>query len=101
MSLMDILGFVNRINNNDASDIVRCFDQIMILYNFIGHKQNVSVSVDGSNAIFEIVFENNMDANNLYNFLNGTHFNIYQNRYIIEMELSGVTILTKIYKVVP
>lgn len=101
MSLMDILGFINRINNDDANNIVRYFDQIMILYNFIGRKQNVSVSVDGSNAIFEILFENSMDAYNMYNFLNGSHFEIYQSRYIIEMELSGVTILTKINKVVP
>lgn len=101
MSLMDILGFVNRIHNDDANNIVRYFDQIMILYNLIGHKQNISVSVDGSNAIFEIVFENSIDASNMYEFLNGSHFGIYQSKYIIEMELSGVTILTKIHKVVP
>ena len=101
MSLMDILGFVNRIHHDDANHIVRYFDQIMILYNFIGRKQNVSVSVDGTNTVFEIVFDNELDASNLYEFLNGTQFNIYQNKYIVEMQLSGVTILTKIYKVVP
>ena len=101
MSLMDILGFVNKIHNNDANSIVRYFDQIMILYNFIGRKQNVSISVDGSNAVFEIVFDNPKDASSIYGFLNGSHFDIYQSRYTIDMELSGVTILTKIYKVVP
>lgn len=101
MSLMDILGFVNRMQNDDANNIVRYFDQIMILYSFIGRKQNVSVSVDGSNATFEIVFENYMDAQRIYEFLNGSQFDIYQTKYIIEMELSGITILTKINKVVP
>ena len=101
MSLMDILGFVNRIHHDDANHIVTYFDQIMILYNFIGRKQNVSVSVDGANTTFELVFDNELDASNLYEFLNGTQFDIYKNRYIVEMQLSGVTILTKIYKVVP
>ena len=98
---MDILGFVNKIHHDDANYIARYFDQIMILYNFIGRRQNVSISMDGTNTAFEIVFDNEVEASNLYEFLNGTQFNIYQNRYTVEMQLSGVAILTKIYKVVP
>lgn len=98
---MDILGFVNKIHHDDANYIARYFDQIMILYNFIGRRQNVSISMDGTNTTFEIIFDNEVEASSLYEFLNGTQFNIYQNRYTVEMQLSGVTILTKIYKVVP
>lgn len=98
---MDILGFVNKIHHDDANYIARYFDQIMILYNFIGRRQNVSISMDGTNTAFEIIFDNEVEASSLYEFLNGTQFNIYQNRYTVEMQLSGVTILTKIYKVVP
>jgi hypothetical protein len=98
---MFILGFVNKIHHDDANYIARYFDQIMILYNFIGRRQNVSISMDGTNTAFEIVFDNEVEASSLYEFLNGTQFNIYQNRYTVEMQLSGVTILTKIYKVVP
>lgn len=97
---MSIIDFVNQIHHEDATNIVQCFDQIMILYNFIGTRQNVSVSVDGNNATFEILFTSSSDASNLYEFLNGTQFVIYQNTYNIEMELSGATIFTKIYKVV-
>ena len=98
---MDILGFVNKIHHDDANYIARYFDQIMILYNFIGRRQNVSISMDGTNTAFEIIFDNEVEASSLYEFLNGTQFNIYQNRYTVEMQLSGDTILTKIYKVVP
>ena len=98
---MDILGFVNKIHHDDANYIARYFDQIMILYNFIGRRQNVSISMDGTNTAFEIIFYNEVEASSLYEFLNGTQFNIYQNKYTVEMQLSGVTILTKIYKVVP
>ena len=98
---MDILGFVNKIHHDDANYIARYFDQIMILYNFIGRRQNVSISMDGTNTAFEIIFDNEVEALSLYEFLNGTQFNIYQYRYTVEMQLSGVTILTKIYKVVP
>ena len=97
---MSIIDFVNQIHHEDATNIVQCFDQIMILYNFIGTRQNVSISVDGNNATFEILFASSSDASNLYEFLNGTQFMIYQNRYNIEMVLSGATIFTKIFKVV-
>lgn len=98
---MSILDFVNQIHSDEANSIVQCFDQIMILYNFVGTRNNVSISIDGSNASFEIVFTNNSDAENLYEFLNGTEFIVYQSKYNIEMQLSGVTVLTKIYKVIP
>ena len=100
MSMIDFMG--NNISHNDPNLIVRYFDQIMILYNFMGtKKQNVNISVNDNDAQFEIVCDSCTDAMNLYQFLNNTHFTIYQITYNIEMQISGVTVLAKIYKVAP
>ena len=100
---MSTSEFISKIDLNSLSDIItKFFDEIMVLYNLVGSRRDMTISSNGnsSRATFNINMSSEDDAVNLYNTLNNTFFTIYRDKYIIEMQLSGRIILTTIYKVI-
>lgn len=100
---MSTLDFIRQIDSDNISNaIARFFDEIMILYRLVGIRDNMSISADNyaSVATFNITMESENDAIELYNNLNDTFFTIYNDKYIIKMQLSGRMISTVIYKAI-
>ena len=100
---MSTSEFVSKINDGNSPDtVVRFFDEIMILYNLLGSKRDMKIYADGgaSVATFTLMMNSDDDAVNIYNTLNNTFFSIYNDKYIIEMSLSGRSVLTSIYKAI-
>ena len=100
---MSTSEFVNKIDKDSVSSIItRFFDEIMILYNLVGSRMDMTITADKSNSVatFMLNMSNENDAINLYNTLNNTYFSIYSDKYIISMQLSGRSISTVIYKTI-
>lgn len=94
--------FIRQINTSDISTIVtKFFDEIMVLYNLIGIRNNMSISVDGNTAaaLFTLSMNNNDDATALFNVLNNTCFSIYSDTFSIHMKLHETEIMTEIRKI--
>ena len=95
--------FIRQINTNDISTVVtKFFDEIMVLYNLIGIRNSMSISVDENMAaaLFTLSMNNNDDATALFSVLNNTYFSIYSDTYYIHMELNEKDIMTEIRKVI-
>lgn len=95
--------FIRQINTNDISAIVtKFFDEIMVLYNLIGTRNNISISVDGNTAaaLFTLSMNTDNDATALFEMLNNTYFSIYSDTFYIYMNLNGKEILTEIRKAI-
>lgn len=100
---MSTNDFVSKIHKeNIISVITNCFDEIMVLYNLVGTKRDMSISLesDSPSARFVLEMGSKEEANNLFESLNNTFFSIYDEKFIIEMELSGRSISTVIYKAI-
>ena len=100
---MSTSEFVNKIDKDSISNVItRFFDEIMILYNLIGNRIDMSISADNSSSVatFTLTMYDENDAINLYNNLNNTYFSIYSDKYIISMQLSGRSISTIINKTI-
>lgn len=100
---MSTSEFVSKIQKDNISGIItRFFDEIMVLYNLVGSRMDMTISADNSSSIATFVLEmvNENDAINLYNTLNNTYFSIYSDKYIISMQLSGRSISTIINKTI-
>lgn len=95
--------FIRQINTNDISAVVtKFFDEIMVLYNLIGVRNNVSISVDGNTAaaLFTLSMNSDEDATALFTILNNTYFSIYSDTFFIYMDLRGKEIITEIRKAI-
>ena len=100
---MNTSEFVSRIDKDSISMVItKFFDEIMILYNLLGNRTDMTISADNSNSIatFLLNMGNEDEALNIYNMLNNTYFSIYSDKYIISMQLSGRSISTVIYKAI-
>lgn len=100
---MSTSEFVSKIDRGSISNVItRFFDEIMILYNLVGSRMDMTISADNSSSVakFVITMTNENDAINLYNNLNNTYFSIYNDKYIILMQLSGRSISTVINKAI-
>lgn len=100
---MSTVDFANKIHQPDMSGIMtRCFDEIMVLYNLLGDMQDMTISADNDSpsARFTLNMKSEEDANSLFESINNTYFSVYEDKYMIEMELSGRSIHTVIYKAI-
>lgn len=98
---MSTVDFVKSITSDDiAKDVVMCFDELMVLYNIIGNRQDIDICTDSSKLpiSFNLLMESEKDAISLTDTMNGLDFSVYSNRYIIAMIRSGATIITVIRK---
>lgn len=95
------IDFIKNFTSDNISSVVsKFFDEIMILYNLIGDRQDVDICTDdeASVATFAILMESEDDASEMYENLNNTDFEVYGNKFGIGMTLSGCTITTTISK---
>lgn len=98
---MNATEFIKNFNSDDISSIVtRFFDEIMVLYNLVGNRQDLDICTDNnaSLATFILLMDSEDDAQKLYDNLNGTTFSVYDNRYDVCMQISGASITTTITK---
>lgn len=98
---MNTTEFIKNFNSDNISSIVtRFFDEIMVLYNLVGNRQDVDICTDNnaSLATFILLMDSDDDAQKLYDNLNGTIFSVYDNRYDVSMQISGASITTTIAK---
>lgn len=98
---MDTVNFVKNLNSDDISSVVaECFDQIMVLYNLVGSRQDVDICTDSNNpsTTFILLMDSKDDAEKLYEELNGSGFSVYGNNFDISMQLQGESIKTVITK---
>lgn len=99
---MDRTDFIKNIDSNDLSAVIaNFFDEIMILYNLIGGRQDLKVQVDESatTATFTLVMDNDSDAKELYSKLNGMDFSIYGITFAIAMNINNESISTTITQI--
>lgn len=100
---MSTNDFVQQINPENLSHIVTIFfDEIMVLYNLIGKRKDLTISadMDSSEASFTIMMNSEEDAVSLCNSLNDTYFSVYDDKYLIQMQVSERTVSTIIKKAI-
>ena len=94
--------FVHNLNSDDIPHIVaNYFDEIMVLYNLVGSRQDIEICTDSSSNIvkFILLMDCEESATELYESLNNTEFSVYRDRFNIVMTLSGSSITTIITKI--
>lgn len=98
---MNTTNFVKNVTSDNIFSIITdFFDEIMVLYNLIGNREDLGIYTEDTSSIatFRIIMESEEDAKNLYDKLNYTDFSVYGNRFSINMILSENTITTTISK---
>lgn len=97
---MDRTDFVKIINSENLSaTIVKFFDEIMILYNLVGGREDLQCIESDNNAsiaTFRLLMDSEEDASLLYDKLNNSNFRIYDINFSISMVLSGTCLMTTI-----
>lgn len=91
----------NNFNSDDLPTIVlNFFDEIMVLYNLVGHRQDLDICTDScnTNATFTLLMESEEDAKELYNNLNASSFSVYNDVFNISMEINRASVKTIITK---
>lgn len=98
---MNTVDFIRDINSDNISSIVvRFFDELMVLYNLIGDRQDLDICTDDSASVatFTILMESEADAVKLHETLHNSEFEVYSDKFNISMSLSGSTVNTIISK---
>jgi hypothetical protein len=96
---MNTTEFIHNIDSDNISLIIaNFFDEIMVLYNLVGSREDLSISSDSnaSLATFMLVMDSDEQALELYESLNNKNFSVYENNFYINMYLSGNRITTVI-----
>ena len=91
--------FIRNFNSDDiASVVTKFFDEIIVLYNLVGNRQDVDICTDNSSssATFILLMDNKEDAKKLYEDLNGMDFTVYGTKYVISMTLSKDSSITTV-----
>lgn len=94
--------FIKIIDSDDLSAVIaNFFDEIMVLYNLVGGRQDLRIQSDGSatTATFTLIMETVDDAQELYEKLNGTDFRVYGNTFGISMDITENAITTIINQI--
>ena len=96
---MNTTEFIHSINSDNISFIIaNFFDEIMVLYNLIGDRQDLNISTDSgaSLATFILIMDSDKEAQELYDSLNNSNFSVYEDVFNINMQLSENKITTVI-----
>ena len=100
---MNTTEFIHNINSDNISFIIaNFFDEIMVLYNLIGNRQDLSILNDSSASLatFVLIMDSEEEARDLYNSLHNSNFSVYENRFDISMYLSENQITTIITRAI-
>lgn len=95
------MDFVRNFNSdNYALLITNFFDEIMVLYNLVGDRNDLEIctDADATVATFTMLMESDKDAQQLYNTLHNSEFEVYGNKFDIVMKLYDSSIKTSIIK---
>lgn len=99
---MNSADFIKNLTSDNTAEMVcRCFDEIMVLYNLVGDRQDLDICTDNNSSTpvkFILMMDSENEAKMLYERLNSYDFEVYGVRYIIDMNLSGASIDTRITK---
>ena len=99
---MNTVDFLKQFESKNTSLIVNFFNELMILYNLFGDKQDIYVhNDDASLAVFRIILDDPSDANRMCNGLDCTEFSVYDLTYTISTQLQEnkdviVTVIRKV-----
>lgn len=102
--MIDTIAFVNGLTSDNIPLMVTSFfDELMVLYNLIGHRQDLHIHAEDSQSLatFTLLMESTEDASKLYNHFNQTKFSVYGKLYIISMEVADTRVRTIINKSIP
>lgn len=94
-------NFIKNLNSHNISCILtRYFDEMMVLYNLIGNREDLDIRANDDCSSLEFVLTANSkeDAYRIYNALNKTSFSVYNSIYNISMEIFENSISTFITK---
>lgn len=94
--------FIKSIRSSDSENIItNFFDEIMVLYNLVGNRSDLSIYNNSDNmiAIFNIKMDTEKDANALYSNLNNSDFSVYNTVFNISMTIDDNIITTTIQKI--
>lgn len=99
---MDAVDFIKGFDSDNMPiTVMNHFDEIMVLYNLVGHRQDLDICTENDGApaaTFILLMDSESDAVDLYNNLNNTDFTVYGNTYDISMQLNQASISTTINK---
>lgn len=99
---MSTYEFIKSISSGDSENIItNFFDEIMVLYNLVGDRSDLSIYNNSNNmiAIFNIKMNTEKDANILYSSLNNSDFSVYNTVFNISMTIDDNIITTTIQKI--
>ena len=87
-------------SNNINNMVVHFFDELMVLYNIIGQREDIKVSSNPDNApiICNLKMNNVNEAERLKNNLGNLSFNVFGSEYTISMTRQRNIVQTSISK---
>lgn len=99
---MKVSEFATMIKSDNAATMIKqYFDEIMVLYDIIGHREDIFIST-GNNlnntTEFKLELNSEKSARELFNRLNGVTFSAYNDQYLITMTNQGKRIIATIDK---
>lgn len=98
----NMVDFVRNFNSDNLPHIVtKFFDEIMVLYDITGNRQDIDICTNEESKIakFTLLMDSERDAMDLYNSLNGSRFSVYGISFLISMTISNESIETIIQRV--
>lgn len=89
---MNTQEFVKNFDSHNISSLVtRFFDEIMVLYNLVGSRQDIDICTDDGTSVasFILMMDSAEQASELYANLNGTVFSVYENCFEVSMQMES------------
>lgn len=98
MNQFDCINITKVMNNQETIiySIRNLFDKIMMLYHLLDSDYSLDYNKDTDEYI--IIYNNILDANRVFSFINGMHFISYGSMYIINAIINDNTITLSIIK---
>ena len=96
MNQFDCINITKTMNNQDtiAYSIRNLFDKIMMLYHLLDSDYSLDYKKETDEYI--IIYNNMLDANRVYSFINGMYFISYGSMYIINATIDNNAITLNI-----
>lgn len=99
---VNFLGSIEYPDQDISFFLIKCFDELMVLYNLIGCRDGIQICANNDNGTVEFIIsaKSATDAERLFSHMNNNNFAIYGNHYnIIMIKESKNKIRTKIVRV--
>lgn len=98
---MSLIDFAKSINSENVPDLILgAFDELMVLYQFVGTRQDIKISHtaadDCNNIEFTFLLGTIDNAKKICESLNFQGFTVFNKKFIIEMTQSKSSALVRI-----